>query len=91
MNRIQDKYRLFLLPGMNHCRGGDGPDQFDSLGAMEQWVEGKKAPERLVASRIRNGQTDRTRPLCPYPQVAVYGGTGSTDDAANFACRIQPK
>jgi len=91
VNRIQDKYRLFLLPGMNHCRGGDGPDQFDSLGAMEQWVEGKKAPERLVASRIRNGQTDRTRPLCPYPQVAVYGGTGSTDDAANFACRIQPK
>jgi feruloyl esterase len=91
VNRIQDKYRLFLMPGMNHCRGGDGPDQFDSLGAMEQWVEGQKAPERLIASRSRNGQTDRTRPLCPYPQMAIYSGAGNTDDAANFACKLRAK
>jgi feruloyl esterase len=52
-------------------------------------VEKGKAPDLITASRVRNGVTDRTRPLCPYPQVAVYKGTGSTDDAANFSCRIK--
>ena len=63
------------------------PDTFDAIGALETWREGRKAPERIVASRIRNGKPDRTRPLCPYPQVAVYNGTGSTDEAANFTCK----
>ena len=89
VSTLQDKYRLFMLPGMDHCRGGEGPDTFDALGAMDQWVEHKKAPDRIVASRVRDGKTDRTRPLCPYPQVAVYSGSGSTDDAANFTCKVQ--
>jgi feruloyl esterase len=72
---------------MDHCRGGEGPDVFDAVGAIEHWVENRKAPDRIVASRIRDAKTDRTRPLCPYPQVAVYTGKGSTDDAANFVCR----
>jgi feruloyl esterase len=86
--KVQGSYRLFMVPGMGHCRGGDGTSSFDMLSALEQWVESGKAPDRIDASRIRNGVTDRTRPLCPYPQVAVYKGTGSTDAAANFACKV---
>jgi feruloyl esterase len=88
MGKVDDSYRMFMVPGMAHSGGGDGPNSFDMVSALEQWVEQKKAPERIVASRVRNGQTERTRPLCPYPQVAVYKGAGSTDDAANFVCRI---
>jgi feruloyl esterase len=78
--------RLFLGPGMGHCRGGEGPNVFDKVGALEQWVEQGKAPEKLTASHVTDGKVDRTRPLCPYPQVAKYKGTGSIDDAANFVC-----
>jgi feruloyl esterase len=78
--------RLFLAPGMNHCGGGPGPNSFDSLGALEKWVEHGEAPEQMVASHSTNRVVDRTRPLCPYPQVARYKGSGSIDDAANFAC-----
>jgi feruloyl esterase len=78
--------RLFLAPGMNHCGGGPGPNSFDSLGALEKWVEHGEAPDQIVASHSVNGAVDRTRPLCPYPQVARYKGAGSMDDAANFAC-----
>jgi feruloyl esterase len=84
---IQGSYRLFMGPGMSHCGGGDGPNTFDMVSALEQWVEKGKAPEQIVASRMRDGKVDRTRPLCPYPQVAAYKGAGSTDEAANFACR----
>jgi feruloyl esterase len=80
--------RLFLAPGMGHCGGGEGPNAFDKIGALEQWVEQGKAPERLNASHSTDGKVDRTRPLCPYPQVARYVGTGSIDDAANFVCRV---
>lgn len=59
------------------------------LGALEQWVEKNQAPDRIPATRVKNGKPDRTRPLCPYPQVAVYQGTGSTDNAANLACKAQ--
>jgi feruloyl esterase len=79
--------RLYMAPGMAHCAGGEGPDTFDKLGAMEQWVEQGKAPGQIIASHSSNGKIDRTRPLCPYPQVARYQGTGSTDEAANFTCR----
>jgi feruloyl esterase len=82
-----DSMRLFMVPGMGHCRGGEGPDTFDVVGAMEQWVEKGKAPENMIASHNTQGKVDRTRPLCPYPQVAKYKGTGSTDDAANFVCK----
>lgn len=84
--RVQDSYRLFMAPGMGHCGGGEGPSQFDMLTALENWVERGAAPDRIVASRTRDGVVDRTRPLCPYPQQAVYTGSGSTDDAANFRC-----
>ena len=79
--------RLFMAPGMDHCVGGEGPSQFDGLAALERWVEQKQVPERIIATHLTNGKPDRTRPLCPYPQVAVYSGTGSTDDEANFVCK----
>jgi feruloyl esterase len=85
--RLEDSYRLFMVPGMYHSWGGDGPNTFDPISAMEQWAERGKAPYRMVASRWSNGKVDRTRPLCPYPQVAEYKGTGSTDVAENFICK----
>jgi feruloyl esterase len=78
--------QLYMVPGMNHCAGGPGTDTFDKMGAIERWVETGRAPEQIIASHVKDGKADRTRPLCPYPQVARYKGTGSTDDAANFAC-----
>jgi feruloyl esterase len=72
---------------MAHCRGGDGPDTFDAVSALEEWVEKGKAPDQIIASHRTAGTVDRTRPLCPYPQVARYKGTGSIDEAANFVCR----
>ncbi len=85
---IQRFARLFLAPGVNHCGGGPGPDQFDALAALEGWVERGVAPERIVAAHLTHGVVDRTRPLCAYPRVARYLGHGSTDDAASFACRL---
>jgi feruloyl esterase len=82
----KDFFRLFMVPGMTHCAGGIGPDRFDAMSAMIDWVEKSKAPEVLRASRVVDGQTVRTRPLCPYPEVARYSGQGSIDDAANFKC-----
>jgi feruloyl esterase len=79
--------RLFMIPGMNHCAGGNGTDKFDGVAALAQWVENKKAPEQIPASHQTAGKVDRTRPLCPYPQVAAYKGSGSTDEAANFICK----
>ncbi len=81
-----DSMRLFMVPGMGHCGGGDGTSTFNMIPALEQWVEQGKAPERVEASRTRDGQVDRTRPLCAFPKVAVYSGSGSTDEAANFSC-----
>src|SRR5262249_52673785 len=68
--------RLFMAPGMGHCGGGEGPNTFDAVGALEAWVERDAAPERIVASHLTNGTVDRSRPLCPYPQVAQYAGSG---------------
>ena len=79
-------YRLFMVPGMGHCQGGPGTDHFDKMAAITDWVEHDKAPDSILASHLTDGQVVRTRPLCPYPEVAKYKGTGSTDDAANFAC-----
>lgn len=94
-------FRLYLVPGLGHCSGGTGTTAFgnqggpspivdpqhDLLSALDAWVEKGVAPDRIIASRVVNGATVRTRPLCPYPRKAVYTGTGSTDDAANFVCR----
>lgn len=81
-----DFFRLFMVPGMSHCGGGVGPDRNDAVTAVINWVEKSKAPDTIVASKVVNSQVVRTRPLCPYPQVARYSGQGSIDDAANFRC-----
>jgi feruloyl esterase len=87
----EDFYRLFMVPGMRHCRGGDegATDQFDAVSALEHWVERHVAPNLITASHITNGVVERTRPLCPYPQAAVYKGRGSTDDAESFVCQTR--
>ena len=85
-----DWIRLYMVPGMGHCGGGEGPDTFDKLGAIERWVERGKTPARIIAAHETAGKVDRTRPLCPYPQVARYNGTGNINDAANFACLGPP-
>ncbi|MEY2855421.1 MAG: hypothetical protein RL030_2553 [Pseudomonadota bacterium] len=81
-----DFVRLFMVPGMTHCAGGIGTDNFDAMTALINWVEKGKAPDSLVAKRIVDGSVVRTRPLCPYPQVARHSGSGSIDEAANFRC-----
>ena len=85
--KVQNSIRLFMAPGMHHCFGGDGPSNFDAVTALDLWVEKGSAPDQIVASHAKAGTVDRTRPLCPYPQVAEYRGSGSIDDAANFACK----
>jgi feruloyl esterase len=87
LSKVKSNYRLFMVPGMGHCGGGDGPSTFDMLAALEQWVEKGTAPDSIPAAHLTNGKPDRTRILCPYPQVASYKGTGDTNDAANFVCK----
>jgi feruloyl esterase len=88
MGSGQDNWlRLFMVPGMGHCRGGDAPDQADYMSAMERWRESGIAPDRITAYHVTDNRVDITRPLCPYPQVAVYTGTGSTSNSENFSCR----
>jgi feruloyl esterase len=86
--RQDDWMRLFLMPGVGHCGGGVGPDQADFLGAIERWREKGEAPAQINATRPagRGAGAAMSRPLCPHPQVARYKGSGSTDDAASFAC-----
>ena len=79
-------FRLFMVPGMGHCGGGPGPNTFDMLAALDRWVVDGTAPEKIIASHSTNGTVDRTRPLCPHPQIAKWSGFGSTDDAAQFVC-----
>ncbi len=86
LENIQKFFRFFMAPGMGHCGGGPGPNSFDALSALQGWVEHSMAPNQIIAAHIASGVTDRTRPLCPYPQVAKWTGKGSTDDAVNFAC-----
>ena len=88
--RQDDFIRLFMAPGMNHCGGGPGPNQVNWMAALERWREAGTAPDRIDAVRIANNRVEMSRPLCPYPQVAVYSGKGSTNDAGNFACK-QPQ
>lgn len=84
---VRSFYRLFMAPGMAHCGGGAGPNSFDMLTVLEDWVERGIAPEEIVATHSTNGVIDRLRPLCAYPKVAVYKGKGDTNDAVNFVCR----
>jgi feruloyl esterase len=85
--KVRDGYRLFMVPGMAHCGGGDGTSTFDMLAALERWVERGQAPDSIPASRVVEGRADRTRPLCSYPQVATYTGKGASDEASNFVCK----
>jgi feruloyl esterase len=83
MGDQKDFARLFMVPGMAHCRGGDGPNTFDTLTAMEQWREQGVTPVQMMGS---NPQSGLSRPLCPYPQYAKYKGSGDLKDAKNWAC-----
>lgn len=88
---VSDFYRLFLAPGVHHCVGGPGADRIGMLDALVAWVERGAAPDRIVASRISERQDDTVvefeRPLCAYPQLAVYEGAGDPNDADSFSCR----
>ncbi len=98
--KTADFLRLYMAPGVFHCAGGPGPDRFggagadapivdpdhDLLSAIVAWVEQGKAPAGIIASRLVAGKVVRTRPLCPYPRIAKYAGSGSTDAAENFSC-----
>jgi feruloyl esterase len=87
-DKTSDEIRLFMVPGMNHCGGGEGPNVFDKMDVISDWVEHGKAPDEIIASHQNaEHQVDRTRPLCPYPQVAKYKGSGSIDEAQNFVCK----
>ncbi len=94
-------YKLFLATGMDHCRGGTGPDNFGFIGpelpepptpqndllmAIVDWVEHGREPASLTASKVTDGKTTMTRPVCAWPQVVHYKGQGDTSDAANFTC-----
>ncbi|HEU0199113.1 MAG TPA: tannase/feruloyl esterase family alpha/beta hydrolase [Burkholderiaceae bacterium] len=82
---IQEFFRLFRAPGVAHCAGGAGPQPQNLFGALVNWVENNAAPASILG-QITAGGVTRTRPLCPYPQTAIYRGSGSTDDASNFFC-----
>jgi feruloyl esterase len=84
--KTEEFMRLFMAPGMAHCRGGDGPNDFDALTALERWREDNAAPEKIIATHSTNEAVDNSRPLCPYPKAAIYKGSGNATDAANFVC-----
>jgi feruloyl esterase len=99
---IDEFYRLFLVPGMGHCGGGAGPNRFgngavstvdpdhDAFAALERWVERGVAPDRIIGTgnALDDPSKTLTRPLCAYPNVAQYRGSGDVNDAANFACAV---
>jgi feruloyl esterase len=98
--------RLYIVPGMQHCFGGPGPDSFGAAydlkfddprhsvdASLEQWVEKATAPSLIIASKFEDQDPTHakmTRPLCPYPQAVKYKGSGDPNDAANFECE-RPK
>jgi tannase/feruloyl esterase len=107
LGATQDFYRLFLVPGMSHCAGGIGATSFgngigaprdpahDVVSALEQWVEKGAAPDQIIATGFVGGDPSKgvemTRPLCPFPEEAVYEGTGDTNSASNFSCQNRNK
>jgi hypothetical protein len=100
-HRTTDFVRLFMVPGMGHCSGGPACDQFDLVDALVKWVEQDVAPDGITSTARGTGanvvnaevpatwNSNRTRPLCMYPAIPVYDGTGSIEDAANFRC-VEP-
>jgi feruloyl esterase len=84
---MDDFYRIFFVPGMGHCgAGATGPDKFDAVAALEDWVEKDTAPSRIEATQYADGQVERTMPLCKYPEVPEYKGSGDPNQAQSFAC-----
>jgi feruloyl esterase len=90
---IGQSLRLFMVPGMSHCSGGPGETHFDALGSVVEWVEHGVAPDRIIASKLPLSEStaddNAKRPLCPYPQVARYQGSGSINNASSFACTVK--
>ncbi|MEI9963991.1 MAG: tannase/feruloyl esterase family alpha/beta hydrolase [Caulobacteraceae bacterium] len=91
IDKVRDWFRVFMVPGMFHCRGGDAPNTFDMLSAAVAWVEHGKAPDQVIATESKDGKVVRTRPLAPYPQVARYTGSGDVNDAANWTVAAPAK
>lgn len=105
--KVDSFVRLYMVPGMQHCGGGPGPDEFgqsfswvddpkrNARVALEQWVEKGSAPTAIVATKTAEkdgqGQSVMTRPLCPYPEFAKYQGSGDTNRAENFVCASPAK
>jgi feruloyl esterase len=93
--KLQSHVRLFMVPNMQHCGGGPGPNVFDTLNALEDWVEQGKAPDAILArhfeSNSPNHPVDRSMPLCPFPTMATYRGQGDVDKAENWSCRSNRK
>jgi feruloyl esterase len=88
VKETEDFYRFFPVAGMFHCGGGPGCGNADWLTAVVNWVEEGVAPSMIVGAHIEGGQTTRTRPICAYPSVARYKGSGSIDAAENFTCTL---
>jgi feruloyl esterase len=86
LDETRDFFRLFMIPGMSHCNGGPGLNSVEALTSLEHWVESGVAPESLTARRDESGATTMVRPVCAYPDVARYDGTGDVDRAESFAC-----
>jgi feruloyl esterase len=86
LNETEKSDLLFMVPGMGHCSGGPGPDTFDAVRALDAWVDGGVAPDKIMASHFANGVATFSRPLCPYPQEAEFKGSGDRSDASNWVC-----
>jgi feruloyl esterase len=85
---LRDRGRLFLLPGVQHCSGGAGPDRVDWLQVIADWVERGTAPDTVIATKVVDGAVTRTRPVCAYPARTVHTGGGSPDRVDQFTCRV---
>jgi feruloyl esterase len=88
MTETQKSARLFLVPGMGHCGGGPGPNTFDAIGTLDQWVNHGVAPDKIIASHVAPAYA---RPLCAYPHEARYNGSGARADASNWKCVSEPR
>ena len=85
----EDFFRLFLVPGVHHCRGGPGFSEFDAMTALENWIEKGQAPEKLITCHSGSGVVERCRPVFPYPVLARYSGKGDPKQADSFV-RVDP-
>jgi feruloyl esterase len=83
---VSEYVRMFMMPGVLHCTGGPGPDTVDWLAAIVEWVEEDQAPERVIATKINQGEVEMQRPLCAYPAKAVYDGSGDAKQEESFEC-----